>query len=157
MRGKRGPLTSLAQGRKVRHEENIYFAGARGIDLFFWQRGLRYRAGTLRGWRSLRDLSTGFALGLPMVGNGDSLVATNGSLDPKGVTHHEVIASRAGSPAGRPCLFLHAKWGDVRSCSLWTSSRCDSPSQETTVKINLLFIFYKSYSGTRKRLFPKRM
>jgi hypothetical protein len=29
---------------------------------------LRCRTGTLRGWRSLRDRYTGFALGLPMVG-----------------------------------------------------------------------------------------
>jgi hypothetical protein len=29
---------------------------------------MRYRAGALRGPRSLRDMYTGFALGLPMVG-----------------------------------------------------------------------------------------
>jgi hypothetical protein len=29
--------------------------------------------------------------------------ATIGSLDPKGITNHEVIAARAGRPAGRPC------------------------------------------------------
>jgi hypothetical protein len=67
---------------------------------------VRCRAGALRGWRSLRDRSTGFALGLPMVGKGDSLVATIGSFDPKGITHHEVIAPRAVGPAGRPFLFL---------------------------------------------------
>jgi hypothetical protein len=43
------------------------------------------RTGALRGRRPLRGEYTGFALGLPMVGNGNSLLATNGSLDPKGI------------------------------------------------------------------------
>jgi hypothetical protein len=38
---------------------------------------------------------------LPMVG-AKIFLATNGSLDPKEITNHEVIATRAGCPAGRP-------------------------------------------------------
>jgi hypothetical protein len=74
----------------------------RGKRARSFSKDVRCRAGTLRGRRSLRDLYTGFALGLPDGRRGDSLLATNGSLDPKGITHHEVIAARAGSPAGRP-------------------------------------------------------
>ena len=44
----------------------------------------RCRAGALRGQRSLRDVYTGFALGLPLVG-AKIFQATNGSLDPKGI------------------------------------------------------------------------
>ena len=50
-----------------------------------------------------------------MVGNRDSLLAISGSLDPKGITYHEVIATRAGCPAGR--LFL---------CPLLTRKQVDS-------------------------------
>jgi hypothetical protein len=69
---------------------------------------VRCRAGTLRGRRPLRGVYTGFALGLPMVGNEISLLATNGSLDPKGITNHEVIATRAGVP-GRQAIPLLPK------------------------------------------------
>ena len=41
------------------------FYCARGID---WKE-IALPRGTLRGWRSLRDGYTGFALGLPLVGN----------------------------------------------------------------------------------------
>jgi hypothetical protein len=54
----------------------------------------RCRAGALRGPRPLRGGYTGFALGLPLVGAKIPL-ATNGSLDPKGITNHEVIAAGA--------------------------------------------------------------
>jgi hypothetical protein len=69
---------------------------------------LRFKR-ALRG-RSLRDWYTGFALGLPMVGSGDFLPVTNGSLDPKEIAHYEVIALRAGGPSGRPFLFFS---GDI--------------------------------------------
>ena len=45
---------------------------------------LRCRAGALRGQRSLRDVYSGFARGLPLVGI-KIFQATNGSRDPKGI------------------------------------------------------------------------
>ena len=44
----------------------------------------RCRAGALRGRRSLRDVCTGFAVGLPLVGV-KIFQATNGSRNPKGI------------------------------------------------------------------------
>jgi hypothetical protein len=62
---------------------------------------MRYRAGALRGPRSLRDVYTGFALSLPMVGT-KILQATNGSQTRRGYTSYEVTAPRVVGPAGRP-------------------------------------------------------
>jgi hypothetical protein len=42
---------------------------------------LSCRTGLLRGGRSLRDVYTGFAQGLPMVGTKIILIATNGSAN----------------------------------------------------------------------------
>jgi hypothetical protein len=69
-------------------------------DLSLGRQDRRCRAGTLRGWRPLRGESTGFALGLPMVGT-KVLDRDQRERQPKGYTHHEVIATRAGCPAGR--------------------------------------------------------
>jgi hypothetical protein len=48
------------------------------------KKDMRYRAGALRGPRSLRDVYTGFAMGLPMVGT-KNMIATNGSANRRGI------------------------------------------------------------------------
>jgi len=59
------------------------------------------RPGPLRVERSLRDVYTGFAVGLLLVGMKISQ-ATNGSLELKGYMRHEVTAARAGRPRSSP-------------------------------------------------------
>ena len=55
--------------------------------------------------RSLRDLYTGFALGLPLVG-ARICVSDQREPRPEGDISHEVTAPRAVGPAGRPSSFL---------------------------------------------------
>jgi hypothetical protein len=55
----------------------------------------------LRGRRSLRDLYTGFALVLPLVGM-NNIDRDQRERRPKGYINHEVIAARAGHPADKP-------------------------------------------------------
>jgi len=62
---------------------------------------MRCRAVALRGRRSLRDLYTGFAVGLPLVGR-KILLRDQREHHPKGYTSHEVTAPRVAGPAGRP-------------------------------------------------------
>jgi hypothetical protein len=107
---------------------------------------MRCRTGSLRGRRSLRDLYIGFALGLPMVGVEIFSIATNGSANPKGITHHEVIAPRVVGPAVRPlstsqCYFLSSGETSVRTffatillplAVAWVLSACIMPSTPKT-------------------------
>ena len=56
---------------------------------------MAFRPGLLRGGRSLPDVYTGFAQGLPMVGT-KILDRDQRERQPKGYTSHEVTAARAG-------------------------------------------------------------
>jgi hypothetical protein len=123
---------------------------------------MRCRAGALRGPRPLRGESTGFALSLPMVGVEIFSIATIGSLDPKGITNHEVIATRAGCPAGRPCFFSPKKLVKLQkretplqtAIIAWRSSLLESGKLEP--EISFEEFSYKPFGRTNLKEQPSR-
>jgi len=80
----------------------------------------------LRGQRSLRDVYTGFAVGLPLVGD------QRERHPPKEYTGHEVTAApRAAGPAGRPGSFHRVA---VATASAGNEQHVKTPMPLTSTK-----------------------